>query len=211
MKNEIILVGGGGHCKSCIEVIESSDEFLIKGIVDVPDKVGQSLLGYPILGTDDNLPDLVNEGFGFLITIGYFGTNQLREQRFSRINQLGGKWVTVIASTAQVSKHATIGEGTIIMHHAMINAGVSIGNNCIINSKALIEHDVHIEHHSHISTGGIINGDCRVGSSVFIGSNTTVINGIDIQSEVIVGAGSLVLKAIEEKGVYVGSPVKRVK
>ena len=35
-KLEIILVGGG-HCKSCIDVIEAEGRFIIKGIIDLPD------------------------------------------------------------------------------------------------------------------------------------------------------------------------------
>ena len=34
MKKNIILIGGGGHCKSCIDVIEAEDKFEIAGIVD---------------------------------------------------------------------------------------------------------------------------------------------------------------------------------
>ena len=37
-KPEIILVGGGGHCKSCIDVIEAEGRFIIKGIIDLPDR-----------------------------------------------------------------------------------------------------------------------------------------------------------------------------
>ena len=34
---EIILIGGGGHCKSVIDVIELEGQFLIGGIVDRPE------------------------------------------------------------------------------------------------------------------------------------------------------------------------------
>ena len=29
----IILIGNGGHCKSCIDVLENSSEFQIKGLI----------------------------------------------------------------------------------------------------------------------------------------------------------------------------------
>ena len=58
-KEEIILVGGGGHCKSCIDVIEQEGRFLIAGIVDMPEKLGEKILDYEILCTDDDLPSLV--------------------------------------------------------------------------------------------------------------------------------------------------------
>ena len=40
MMDEILLVGGGGHCKSVIDVIEQEDNYTLVGIVDnqVPQK-----------------------------------------------------------------------------------------------------------------------------------------------------------------------------
>jgi len=37
MKEKIILIGGGGHCKSCIDVIEQEGRFIIAGIVLAPE------------------------------------------------------------------------------------------------------------------------------------------------------------------------------
>jgi NADH/NAD ratio-sensing transcriptional regulator Rex len=42
-KIEIILVGGGGHCKSVIDLITSNDIFQIVGILDLKEKVGSKL------------------------------------------------------------------------------------------------------------------------------------------------------------------------
>jgi acetyltransferase-like isoleucine patch superfamily enzyme len=36
----LILIGGGGHCRSCIDVIETTDEWQIKGILDQSEKIG---------------------------------------------------------------------------------------------------------------------------------------------------------------------------
>ncbi|MDK9694251.1 MAG: acetyltransferase, partial [Sulfurimonas sp.] len=45
MKEEIILIGGGGHCKSVIDVIEQQNSFVIAGIVDKKELVGTKVLG----------------------------------------------------------------------------------------------------------------------------------------------------------------------
>lgn len=34
MKTEILLIGAGGHCPSCIDVIEQEGRFSIAGVVD---------------------------------------------------------------------------------------------------------------------------------------------------------------------------------
>ncbi|MDZ7696624.1 MAG: N-acetylneuraminate synthase family protein [Deltaproteobacteria bacterium] len=49
MKEKIILVGGGGHCKSCIDVIEQEGRFAIAGIVDLPEKVDEKVIGCPVI------------------------------------------------------------------------------------------------------------------------------------------------------------------
>lgn len=59
MKEKIILIGGGGHCRSCIDVIEQEGRFEIAGIMERPNNSKSSIvLGYAILGTDDDLSDL---------------------------------------------------------------------------------------------------------------------------------------------------------
>ena len=68
MKEKIILIGGG-HCKSCIDVIEQAGTFQIAGIVDVPEKLHHKILGYEIIATDDELPRLASEYENFLITL----------------------------------------------------------------------------------------------------------------------------------------------
>ena len=54
----LVLVGGGGHCKSVIDVAESAG-YKILGILDILENVGKKVLGYSIIGTDDNLVVLI--------------------------------------------------------------------------------------------------------------------------------------------------------
>lgn len=70
MYNEIILIGGGGHCRSCIDVIESEGRFKILGIVDIKEKLHRKVLGYEIIGSDEDIPRLARQFKYFFITIG---------------------------------------------------------------------------------------------------------------------------------------------
>jgi len=205
-KKQIILVGGGGHCKSCIEVIESSDDFEIAGIIDVKEKIGESILGHKIIGSDADLIDLKNKYDYALVTVGQIKSNNIRVSIFKKLKQIGFKLPVIISSTAKVSKHSKIKSGTIIMHQVFVNADSIIGENCIINSKSLIEHDCKIGNHCHISTGVKINGSVSIGDHCFIGSNTSFANDVSIVNKVCIGINSLVFKSIKEKGVYFGQP-----
>ena len=210
-KPNIILVGGGGHCKSCIDVIESENKYNIKGIIDLPSELGKTVLGYPVIGNDDDLPKLAEEGNNFLVTVGHMGDTSLRKKLFNIILKNGGKLPVIISALARVSKYSEIGEGTVIMHNAIINADATIGENCIVNSKALIEHDVVIGNDCHVSTNANINGNCTIGDNCFIASNSTLKNGIEIISGSFLGIGSVLTKSITEKSLYFGNPAKKIK
>lgn len=191
-KEKIILVGGGGHCKACIDVIELQGKFEIAAIVDTPDKIGQSILNYPILFTDDDLPKLAKENHNFLITLGHIKAVELRIKLFEILRSLNVQFPTIISPISYVSNHASIGEGTIVMHHALVNAGAKIGSNSIINSKALVEHDSIVGNFCHISTGAILNGGVIVGDNSFVGSNAVVKQEVIIPSCSFIKAGSLI-------------------
>lgn len=205
MKRPLILIGGGGHCKSVIEVAESAG-YEIKGILDMPDEVGKDVLpGHKVIGTDDEIPQYVEE-CDFVITVGFIKNPALRIKLYNKVKVAGGRLATIIASTAHVSKYAELGEGTVIMHHAFVNAGAKIGDNCIINTFVNIEHDAVVGNQCHISTGTMMNGECKIGENCFIGSQSVCANCIEIASDIIVGAGSVVRKSIRVKGIYAGNP-----
>ena len=205
MKRPLILIGGGGHCKSVIEVAESAD-YEIKGILDMPDEVGKEVLpGHKVIGTDDEIPQYVEE-CDFVVTVGFIKNPALRIKLYNKVKAAGGRLATIIASTAHVSKYAELGEGTVIMHQAFVNAGAKIGDNCIINTFVNIEHDAEVGNQCHISTGTMVNGECKIGENCFIGSQSVCANCIEIASDIIVGAGSVVCKSLRMKGIYAGNP-----
>ena len=203
-QKNLILIGGGGHCKSVIDVAESAG-YNILGILDMPEEVGKSVLDYMVIGTDDDIPQYADKA-EFIITVGFIKNPSIRVRIYDKVKQAGGKLATIVASTAHVSRYVILGEGTVVMHQAVVNAGAKIGENCIINTFCNIERDAVIGAQCHISTGTMVNGDCKVGERVFIGSQSVLANGITVGEDIIVGAGSVVRKSISEKGVYTGNP-----
>ena len=156
----------------------------------MPEKLHKKILGYEIIATDDDLPRLVNEYENFLITLGQIKSPEKRIRIFQTLKESGAKLPVIISPLAYMSKHAEIGDGTIIMHHALANAGAKIGSNCIINTKALIEHDAIIGDHCHIATGAIINGETTIFSKTFVGSNARTKEYVEIgEHSVIEGGG----------------------
>lgn len=191
MKPNLILIGGGGHCKACIDVIEQEGRFNILGILDLPEQLDNDIMGYKVIGSDEDIPVLAKKNKYFLITVGQIKTVEKRIQLFQLVKDAGGELPVIISPTAYVAKTAAIEEGTIVMHQALVNASASIGANCIINTKALIEHDAVIRNHCHISTASVINGSVEVGEGSFIGSGAISVQGAKVKPGSFIRAKSL--------------------
>ncbi|HEY8101585.1 MAG TPA: acetyltransferase [Burkholderiaceae bacterium] len=203
-KPSLILIGAGGHARSCIDVIEQQCRYQIAGLVGLPNQMHAQQLDYSVIGADSDLPELAKMYTYALITIGQIQTADHRIRLYHQAQQLGFTLPVIIAPTAHVSRHASIGAGTIVMHGAIVNAGAKIGNNCIINNRALIEHDVKVEDHCHISTGAILNGDVTVGTSSFIGSGSVIKEGISAGKGCMIGLGLTVRHNISDHAHFIG-------
>jgi sugar O-acyltransferase (sialic acid O-acetyltransferase NeuD family) len=199
MKSEVLLIGGGGHCRSCIDVIEQEGCFTIAGVVERKSvDIQEPVMGYSILGNDDDLPVLRQKYQYALITVGQIDSPFPRIRLFEKLLRLGFQLPIITSPLAYVSRYANIDCGTVVMHHALVNAGATIGRNCIINSKALIEHDVYIEDHCHIAPGAVLSGGTSIGRAVFFGCNAMSREQISIGAESLIGGGVSVMKNLPE-------------
>jgi len=211
----IILIGGGGHCKSCIDVIRAEGRFEIAGIVESagfqinPEQ--ELVSGCPVIGTDDDLPELIRRYKNALITIGQIRNPAVRIRLFEKAREIGANFPVIISPNAYVSGTAKIGAGTIVMHQALVNTEAMVGFNCILNTGCLIEHEAMVGDHCHISTHAILNGQCRVGSRTFIGSRSVLSNNTEIAVDTLVSAGSVVLRSLETPGTYIGNPLRKIR
>ena len=192
----LLLIGGGGHCRSCIDVIEAEGKYQIAGIVNQSKGSREQILGYDILGDDEDLPELLKKHPNALITVGQIKIFDLRLKLFEQVKRLGFVLPTIISPRAYISRHASLGVGTIVMHDALVNAGAKVGNNCILNTKSLVEHDAIVEDHCHISTASVVNGGTHIREQTFVGSNAMIRDNIEIGEKNIVGGGWVILKSL---------------
>lgn len=189
----ILLLGAGGHARSCIDVIEQEGRFGVGGLIGLPQEVGSRVLGYPVLGVDSDLPDLLSRFSHALIAVGQIKTPEARMRLFALLDERECKLPVIVSPRSLVSRHARVGAGTIIMHGVIVNAGAVIGRNCIINSQALVEHDAVIGDHCHIATAAVINADVSIGAGSFIGSNACIRQGGRIGERCVIGMGQQIL------------------
>lgn len=199
-KPKLILIGAGGHSLSCIDVIEQQGKFQIVGFVGLQEQLDtqHQECGYSTIATDSDLLSLAKAYQYALITIGQIQGAEQRMHLFQRAIQAGFELPTIISPAAYVSRHATLGPGTIVMHGAIVNAGARIGSNCIINSRSLVEHHARVEDHCHISTGAILNGGVSIGASTFIGSGSIVKQGVSVGRSCVIGMGLSIRHNLED-------------
>ncbi len=193
---KLILIGAGGHAKSCLDIVNSISKYKILGFIDNHKK--GTFENYKIIGSDTSLKSIKDKNkINIAITLGQIKDYKKRKNIFEKVKKMGFKLPAIISKYAIVSKKSKIGEGSMIFNNALVNRGASIGFNSIINSFALIEHDVIIGDNTHISTRATINGNVEIGSNTFIGSGTVIKEGVSIGNNCVIGMGSLIKNNIE--------------
>lgn len=204
-KPNLILIGAGGHAHACIDVIEQHGQYQIMGLVGMPEEMHARHLGYSVIATDNDLPQLAKECQYALITVGQILSPDSRIRLYQQAAKLGFQLPVIVAPTAHVSRHASIGTGSIVMHGAIVNAGAKVGVNCIINTRALLEHDATVEDHCHISTGAILNGNVHIGAGSFVGSGSIIKEGVMLGMGCVVGMGLSVRHNQSDYSRFVGN------
>lgn len=193
MQNKLVLIGGGGHCKSVLDAIGRKGIYSDIVITDYNIPVGSKVLGYKVVGTDDAFPALFRSGFRHaFITIGSIQDTVIRRKAYDKAKQVGFTFPAIIDSTAVIAASAQIGKGVFIGKNAVVNADAVIEDMAIINTGAIIEHDCHVGEFSHVAVGAVICGGTEIEKDVFIGANATVIQEVKIGMNSIVGAGAVV-------------------
>ena len=204
MDKSVIIIGASGHGKVVADIIRCSGDRII-GFLDDNTNLGDTFIGYPVLGTIEEYKKYSDAYY--IVAIG----NAKEKEKIAKKLE-GVKWYTAIHPSAVVSKIDTnIDEGTAVMATAVINSGAYVGKHCIVNSGAIIEHDNKIEDFVHVSVGAKLAGNVHVGKRSWIGIGTAVSNNLSICKDCMIGAGGVVVKDINEPGTYVGVPVKRLK
>jgi sugar O-acyltransferase (sialic acid O-acetyltransferase NeuD family) len=190
-KPGLILVGAGGHARSCIDVIEQQNYYQIIGLVGLYTELHSKNLHYEVIATDDQMAQYVKTIPYALITAGQIQNAQLRMYLYQKVKLYGFQMPVIIAPTAHVSRYASVG-------------AAKVGNNCIINNLALVEHDTVVQDHCHISTGAILNGGVSVGEGSFIGSGTVVKEGVAIGKNCLIGIGLTVRQTLADFERFTG-------
>ena len=188
--NRIVIVGGGGHAKMCLDILKANRDFNIVGITDPNLVRGDEVLGVPVIGDDTELEKLYSDGVRFAVNgIGGVVQPAVRQRFFNMLKQIGFILPNLIHRSSIVEASVQLGEGNQVMAGAILGSDVVVSDNCIINSGAIVSHDTFLSDHVHVAPGAIIGGSVKVGRGSVIGMGAKVYYGLNIGDECIITNG----------------------
>ena len=135
------------------------------------------------------------------------------KDRFDIVQRLpkNTKYFTWIHPTALImDDNVEIGEGSFIGAYSVLTTNIKIGKHAILNRGNHIGHDCLIGDYFSAMPGAVVSGNVRIYDCVYLGNNSSIREKLSIHSLTTIGMNGAVVKPIEEAGVYVGVPVKKV-
>jgi sugar O-acyltransferase (sialic acid O-acetyltransferase NeuD family) len=211
MKN-IVLFGGGNHVSYCIDIIERGNKYSIIGITDPFLEIGTIIMGYKIIGRQEDIKELINN-YGIQAGLITIGDNWIRKIVHDIIINIvpDFEFVSSIHPSVIIGKNVKIGKGTVIMAGCIISPNVVIGEFCFFATGAILEHDSIMGDFSSLSAGSITGGKVIIGKYSAITLGVILFDRISIGEHTIIGSGSLVTNDIPSYVIAYGSPAKVIR
>ena len=209
----LVVIGAGGHGRVVADALQRLGRAAEAVILDADVALhGTSMLGIPIRGSDDLLPQLRIEGFSeFVVAIGGLRAFSLRRKLFAAARLAGLQGWILRHPACVIAESAKIGEGGQVLAGAIVNACASIGENCILNTGSIVEHDCRLGADVHVAPRACLCGGVEVGDQVHIGAGAIICENLKIGPRSIVGAGAVVIRDVPPDTVVAGVPAKAIR
>jgi sugar O-acyltransferase (sialic acid O-acetyltransferase NeuD family) len=203
INSQIVIYGAGGHAKAVMEMARAIGAFKIAGIVDDNAALtGSSVLGIPVLGTREILPQLYEQGLrlaangvGGIINIG------IRISLFELLTNYGFAFPALCHPRATIEASAQVFDGVQVFANAYVGSSAVLHEKCMINTGAIVSHDCEIGSYTHIAPGAMLAGQVRVGAKALVGMGVTTAIGIKIGVGARIGNGAILLADVPERAI----------
>ncbi len=206
----VLVLGAGGHGKVLIDALFSVGDIEIVGVLDDDEKrIGQQVLGIPVVGSTVELPSLARKYRVDGTALG-IGNNYVREQKFRQVKAAGISVVSVIHASACISRFTVLGEGVVALAGSVIGPGSVLGDNVCVNTCASVDHDNHLGYSCQIFPNAALAGGIYVGEFSYIGAGAVVVPNRKVGRFAYVGAGAVVIKDVADGVKVAGVPAHEI-
>lgn len=208
---DLYIIGAGGFGREVAWLVERindvSFEWSLKGFIDDDESIwGSKEDGYPVLGGCEYLKKI-----GDVYAVCAVGSAKVRKKIINKLADSQVRYATLVDPSVIMSKRIRVGEGSIICAGTIITVDVIIGKHVIVNLDCTLGHDDIINDFVTMYPSVNVSGNVEIGECSELGTGAQIIQGKKIVPNTIIGAGAVVVKDIEEKGTYVGSPVRKIR
>jgi acetyltransferase EpsM len=190
---KVIIYGGGGLSKMIIETVRALSVYQIVGIIDDNMEPGKMIIGSPILGSVEILPDLYKQGIRTAVnSVGGIGNYKIRLNVFQQLANAGFICPAIVHPTAHIDPSARLEAGVLVLAQSYVSGSAVVGMGTLINNSVVISHDCILGVCSNFSPGAMIAGDAVIGDFTQIGMNATVNIGVKVGRECLIGNGATI-------------------
>ncbi|WP_405412962.1 acetyltransferase [Maribacter sp. Asnod1-A12] len=208
----IIIFGASGHGSVVLDCLEKEAKYNIIGFIDSFKPKGFRINGYQVLGSESNLPFLINRFniVGGIVAIGDNWTRKLIVDKILKISP-NFSFINTVHPKAIIGKDIRLGCGNVFMPGAIVNANSIIHDFCIINTNSSLGHDGVMDSYSSLAPSVCTGGSLKLGRFSAVSLGVNIVNGIEIGQHSVIGAGSLVVDHFGDNIVAYGSPARIVR
>lgn len=200
----IVIWGGGGHGHVVIDLLRTSGEWDIRGIVDNLNPPGSRIMGIPVLGDADRLPALRRDGVRHIVVA--IGDCTARAGMLKQARELGFHTPSLVHPSCVLYPSAVIGPACVLCAMSIVGAQSVIGAGTILNTRCVVDHDNRIGDCAHVAPGAVLCGFVTVGRETWIGAGAIVRDHLTIGRQALIGAGSVVIRPVADGQTVYGNP-----
>ena len=198
----IIIYGCGGHGKACLDLLRVLGAYRPVGFIDDRYPAGEQIMGLPVLGSAEKLPELYAQGVRLAVNaVGGIGNVVVRSQVFGKLAAAGFACPAVVHPRAFVEASATLSPGVQVFPQAYVGSESRVGFGSIINTGAIVSHDCHLGALVNISPGAVLAGEVTCGDRVLVGMSATINLQVRVGAGARIGNGATVKSDVPENGI----------
>lgn len=168
---------------------------------------GKVIEGYPVLGGQKILPQLVNDQNAYIFNN---VTNWDRCMNVTKIIDSHACKTACLIHPLVDMNYVEIGRNCIIPEGCVVGGRVKFGNFVKMRLKALVSHDAIVEDYAVIGPGAVVGSNAIIKTGALVGAGATVMSGRVVGRYSIVGAGAVVTTEVPANTKVAGVPAKAI-